>query len=249
MGWARDHVAGNTCGGHQAPRLPQAVALLPRNGSPQKAVRGLAPFRHRHDSHVNTEQVTEPCWASVSCAQWEQECEAGARLRAAFLNVLRLHQTPWILCPSRLASPHSFTPPQVRPGTVLAAFGRAHFPLVPRLAHYHCPGTCPRSPESRPSSSQGQGGPCSPNWEICEGRAPSGGHRGTAGGSAGFCSVQGTAPGTAASATPTPTKRPSSLSVSGAPVRHASQWSFPKPSLWAADWSFSSGETPGLSRA
>ena len=83
---ARDHVAGNPCGGHQAPRLPQAVALLGRDCSPQKAVRDLAPFRHRHDSHVNTEQVTEPCWASVSCAQWEQECEAGARLRAAFLN-------------------------------------------------------------------------------------------------------------------------------------------------------------------
>ena len=67
---------------------------------------------------------------------------------------------------------------------------------------------------------------------------PSGGHRGAAGGSPGFCSVQenplvGPRPASA-SATTTPRKTILRLCCWNC-SKHDSQWSFPKPSLWEAD--------------
>lgn len=75
---------------------------------------------------------------------------------------------------------------------------------------------------------QGQGRPRSPNWKICEGWLPSGGHRGTAEASRGFCSVQERTPPQWAllqwqSQPPQRLTTRSSTSVAGTSVRHAGQ--------------------------
>lgn len=80
----------------------------------------------------------------------------------------------------------------------------------------------------------------SPGWEISKGRAPSGGHRKTAGGSyILFCTGKSLSSLVAekrwpqSPSTTLPFTRPYSLSVAGTSQRHKSM-SFPIPSLWRA---------------